>query len=130
MAATDAGDLRSGLGDLVVKQDRLQQEMYQPSVTLGEGWRKFLLTDPTAIHWYDDLSFRRLVYAYIGSAERGGRDLPLREFVQQFRGLSRSAAAKQVCDVFPQVRHLSDLTSQDAVIPRLHKTCGSPPSPV
>ena len=95
--------------------------MYQSSVVLGDGWRKFLPTDATAIHWYDTKAFRRLVYAYIGAAERGGRDLPLREFVRQFRGLGLNAPAKLICDAFPNVRHLSDLTNRDEEIIRLHK---------
>jgi DNA topoisomerase VI subunit B len=97
------------------------QKMYQSSVVLGDGWRKFLPTDATAIHWYDTKAFHQLVYSYIGVAERGGRDLPLREFVRQFRGLGRNAPAKLICDAFPEVRHLSDLTNRDAEIARLHK---------
>jgi hypothetical protein len=34
------------------------EDLYQPSVALLDGWRKFLPTDATAIHWYDLPAFR------------------------------------------------------------------------
>ncbi len=97
------------------------EDLYQPSVALLDGWRKFLPTDATAIHWYDLPAFRHLVYSYIGVAERGGRDLPLRDFVRQFRSLGRSASAKLICDSFPKIRHLSDFINHEDEVDRLYK---------
>jgi hypothetical protein len=85
-------------------------EMYKPTVSFpGDGWSKYLPSDPTSAHWYDVAALERLVFSHIGEAERGGRDLTLREFVTQFRGLSRSDAAKGVTDQFPQIKRLSEL---------------------
>jgi hypothetical protein len=83
-------------------------ETYKSSVTFPEGWRKFLPTDLTSPHWYGPAALRRLVFSHIAHVRRGGRDLPLGEFVRQFRGLSSTAKAKAVLARFADIRHLSD----------------------
>lgn len=72
------------------------------------GWRKFLPQDLTSPHWYDVGAIKRLVFSHVANARRGGRDVPLGEFVRQFRGLSSSAKAKTVCSTLPNIKRLSD----------------------
>jgi DNA topoisomerase VI subunit B len=74
----------------------------------GSGWRKFLPQDLTSPHWYDVGAIKRLVFSHVADARRGGRDVPLGEFVRQFRGLSSSAKAKTVCSTLPNIKRLSD----------------------
>ncbi len=69
-------------------------------------------TDPTSAHWYDVAALTRLVYAHIGNAETGGRDLPVGEFVRQFAGLTSTTKAKRVTAAVGDVRHLSDLAGR------------------
>jgi hypothetical protein len=98
----------------------------------GGGWRKFLPTDPTSPWWYDDAALAKLVFGHIREAERGGRDLTLRDFVRQFRGLSGTARAKTVCDGFPAVKRLVDFRDREADVPLLLEAMRSnsqPPSP-
>jgi len=89
------------------------------SSTSGTSWRKFGPTDPTSAHWYDDETLKKLVFSHIASARRGGRDLPLGEFVRQFRGLSSSAKAKTVCDELENVKRLSDFERGPGKVSRL-----------
>lgn len=83
-------------------------------------WRKFLPTDPTSPWWYTEQDLMRLVYGYLSAIRQGRlRDLSLREFVRQFRGLSGSARAKAVCERLPGVSRLSDLEVRPELIPVL-----------
>lgn len=75
---------------------------------------KYLPSDPTSPHWYDEDAFNRLVHSHIGHHRYdGGDDLHLRAFVRQFKGLSATAKAKAVCDYFPQIKMLSDFGEDD-----------------
>jgi hypothetical protein len=73
-------------------------------------------TDPTSPHWYDETALTRLVFAHIGAARRGGRDLPLGEFIRSFAGLTSSTKAKTVRAALPGVERLSDFESDPAAI--------------
>lgn len=86
---------------------------YQRTVAFPAKWRKFLPSDPTSAHWYDRPALSRLVFSHIAHARNGGRDMTLREFVRQFRGLSGSAKAKAVCDRLPQITRLSDFEGDE-----------------
>jgi hypothetical protein len=61
----------------------------------------------TSPHWYSAAALKRLVFSHIAHGRRGGRDLPLGEFVRQFRGLSSTTKAKAVCAGFGDVTRLS-----------------------
>jgi len=107
-------------------------ETYHALVRCPDPWRKFLPTDLTSAWWYSPESLRRLVFSHIADTRRGGRDLTLREFVRQFRGLSGTAKAKAVCDQFPSVTRLRDLEDTPAVVDRLLQAMqhgASAPSP-
>jgi hypothetical protein len=56
-----------------------------------------------------------LVFSYIGHAEKGGRDLPLGEFIRQFQGLTSTAKAKAVMGRIAGYRftHLSDFKGNE-----------------
>lgn len=87
---------------------------YKP--TAPDAWRKPLPTDPTSAHWYDGPALARLVFAHIGKTRKGGRDVPLGEFVRSFTGLSSTAKAKAVCALLPTITHLSGFEADpDAV---------------
>jgi len=94
-------------------------DLHQPVVQFPGEWRKFLPTDLTSPHWYNGEALRRLVFAEIGRAKLTGRDRPLREFVMDFRGTSRSAQAKAVCDWVPTIGRLSDFETDEDAIDRL-----------
>lgn len=55
---------------------------------------KWVASDPTSIHWYNPEALRGLVAANLKS----GRDITVREFVSEFRGLSSTAKQKAVTD--------------------------------
>jgi hypothetical protein len=106
---------------------------YRPTVAFpGGGWRKFLPTDLTSPWWYDEAALAKLVFGHVSAAERGGRDLTLRDLVRQFRGLSGTAKAKAVCDRFPGVKRLADFLGRELDVARLLEAMRSatePPSP-
>jgi DNA topoisomerase VI subunit B len=63
------------------------------------NWRKWTPSDPTSPHWYDEGRLGRLMAAYVAHAE--DNELPqrtLREFVSEFRGLSGSLKARDICE--------------------------------
>lgn len=87
-------------------------DSYRP--TAGDGWSKPLPTDSTSPWWYDERALGRLVFAHAGAARRGGRDLPLREFVRTFKGLSSTAKAARVTRVLEPITHLSGFERDQA----------------
>ena len=58
------------------------------------AWKKWTPSNPTPPCWYDDARFERLIAAE--THHNGGRTV--REFVSEFRGLSRSATVAAVLD--------------------------------
>lgn len=104
---------------------------YHPTVDAA-SWRKYLPTDLSSAYWYDNASLTKLVFCHIADARRGGRDLTLREFVRQFRGLSGTSKAKAVCDQFIGISRLSDLEGKRDLIPTIledMRTHSKAPSP-
>lgn len=79
---------------------------YKP--TADGSFKKYRPADPTSAHWYSEQALKGLIFAHIADARGGGRDLPLGEFVRQFRGLSSPRKAKKVRAAVPGVGHLSD----------------------
>jgi DNA topoisomerase VI subunit B len=90
-------------------------QIYKPT---NPDLNKYKPTDPTSPHWYDTEALGRLIGAHIGHAIDGGEDLPLGEFVRQFRGLKSTAKAKAVCRHLGRTKHLSDFM-QDGQLDRL-----------
>ncbi|MBA2442525.1 MAG: hypothetical protein H0V53_08990 [Rubrobacter sp.] len=84
--------------------------------TAGEDFKKYRPTDPTSPHWYSDTALKRLVFAHVGDARGGGRDLPLGEFVRQFRGLTSTRKAKTVCSALGEIGHLSGFEERPEAI--------------
>lgn len=75
----------------------------------SEDWRKYKPTDLTSAQWYSPDALKRLVFSHIRHAEScGGRDLPLGEFIRQFKGLSSPSKAKAVRAEMDGIDHLSD----------------------
>lgn len=107
-------------------------EIYQSSVDFPGSWRKWLPTDLTSVHWYALDSIKRLIFSHIAAGQNGGRDLTLREFVRQFRGLSGTGKAKLVCDQFPAISRLSDFASNESLVENFlvaMRQQSTPPSP-
>ena len=96
------------------------EDSYRPTRDPGKRF-KYLPSDPTSPHWYDEDAFGRLVYSHIGHhRHEHGDDLRLREFVRQFKGLSATAKAKAVCDQFPEIMMLSDFEEHAELVGELH----------
>lgn len=55
---------------------------------------KWVASDPTSVYWYSQDALRGLVAANL----KAGRDITVREFVSEFRGLSSTAKQKAVTD--------------------------------
>jgi DNA topoisomerase VI subunit B len=103
------------------KSDELEDgDFYHPTIPFpSQGFRKFLPTDLTSPHWYSVKALERLLFSYIADARNGGRDLPLREFVRQFRGLSGTQKAKVVVAGFPGMKYLSDFEKAPGAVAEL-----------
>ena len=95
-------------------------ETYKPLVSYPEAWTKWLPSDPIPAHWYDEESLRRLIFLNIAKIRRdGGRDLPLGEFIRQFRGLTSTTKAREIAAHFSEIRRLSDFKEYEDVIGNL-----------
>jgi hypothetical protein len=110
---------------------RKTTNLYQATVDYPDGpWRKFSPRDLPSPWWYDEAALGKLIFAYIANGRAGGKDLPLRAFVRQFRGLSRTDAAKTVCDQFPATRRLSDFEAHPeamaALLSVMRETAAAP----
>jgi DNA topoisomerase VI subunit B len=61
-------------------------------------WCKWLPSDPTSPHWYDDGRFERHVAAHVANDQDTGNTTLVREFVGTLRGLSGSGKQKQLLE--------------------------------
>jgi DNA topoisomerase VI subunit B len=107
-------------------------KIYRPTQAFPGSWRKFLPDDLPSPWWFDNSAMNKLVFSHIGAARRGGRDLPLRDFVRQFRGLSGTKKAKLVGEQFPSIHHLSDFAEDKDLVAKLLAAMRNevePPSP-
>ena len=74
----------------------------------------------TSPHWYSAESLKVLVFSHIGHARKGGRDLPLGEFVRQFQGLTSTAKARAVVKQIGEgFTHLSDFAEDEEKVAEL-----------
>lgn len=90
---------------------------FLPTVDFPGGWRKFLPTDLTSPHWYTEEALARLIFAHINAIRQWrAKDLTLRDFVRQFRGLSGTAKAKAVCDRLPEIKRLIDFEARPELV--------------
>jgi hypothetical protein len=94
-------------------------DFYHATVAFPGDWRKCVPSDATSAWWYDAADLKRLVFSHIAETRRGGKDLPLREFVKQFRNLSANAKAKAVCAGVPAITRLTDFETQEDAVHRL-----------
>jgi hypothetical protein len=62
------------------------------------GWNKWLPSEPTSAHWYDGERLTRYMAAHVARDEDRGYRRTVREFISEFRGLSRSGKQKLVLD--------------------------------
>jgi hypothetical protein len=77
-------------------------------------FKKYVPSQPTSPHWYSAESLKVLVFSHIGYARKGGRDLPLGEFVRQFQGLTSTAKARSVVKEMGEgFTHLSDFEGNE-----------------
>ena len=82
-------------------------------------FKKYVPSEPTSPHWYSPESLKVLVFSHIAHASKGGRDLPLGEFVRQFAGLTSTKKAKAVCSQLPGFTHLSDFEEDENAVAEL-----------
>lgn len=96
-----------------------------PTVAFPGGWRKFLPSDPTPAHWYNQQEFARL--AHLSAAAHPDR--PLGHFIAEFKNLSRNARAlAKACPA----KTLCEWVADSARIADLHaamKSAADPPRP-
>jgi DNA topoisomerase VI subunit B len=78
--------------DLLIHGERTIMEATTPE------WRKWLPTDPTSAHWYNQERLETLIGYCIAGERDGARVRSVREFVSEFRGLSSTGKQKQVSE--------------------------------
>jgi DNA topoisomerase VI subunit B len=100
--------------------DSEEAEIYKST---HEGpFKKYVPSQPTSPHWYRTESLKVLVFSHIGHASKGGRDLPLGEFVRQFQGLTSTAKARTVVKQMGEgFTHLSDFKGSEEKVGELLK---------
>lgn len=63
-------------------------------------WKKWGPTDPTSPHWYTTATLRTLIAGYLSREQGGGESRTVREFISEFRGLSRPDKQKELPEKF------------------------------
>ena len=63
-----------------------------------QDWKKWGPRNPTSSHWYDDARLQRYLAAHVARDRDLGRHRTVREFISEFRGLSRSAVQRKVLE--------------------------------
>ena len=79
-------------------------------------WKKWRPNELTSAHWYELEHLERLIGAYVTHGQNQGTDRSVREFVREFRGLTRSAKLKEVLEATGLARmNLSGLVNGDGL---------------
>ena len=60
------------------------------------SWEKWRPRNPTSAHWYDKTRLQRYLAAHVARDRDRKRQRTVREFIGEFRGLSRSAVQRKV----------------------------------
>jgi hypothetical protein len=84
---------------------RMGEKVYEAS---DVNWKKWGPTDPTSPHWYTTETLRALIAGYISREQNGGPARTIREFISEFRGLSRTDKQKELPEKFKDF-YLHDL---------------------
>lgn len=92
-----------------VGSTKLEYEATDPS------WQKWRPNDFTSPLWYSTEDLKKLVLSHVALVQDGARNLTLREFVAQFRGITSTAKQKAVTANFPAIKRLSDFVSDEDV---------------
>jgi hypothetical protein len=133
-------DLYKSMRNLVI-----DYAAFNPHATLKMGdevfeasdphWKKWKPTDPTSPHWYNTETLRTLIAGYISKEQNGGPGKTVREFISEFRGLSRPDKQKELPEKFKDF-HLRDFVrDRDIDIGRVKelleamKGLSAPPKP-
>lgn len=104
------------------------ESIFEKTADFTNGYRKHVPDDLTSPYWYTAGDMQRLVFAYINA----GRDLTLREFVRQFRGLTGTGKQKMVAEMLPSISKLSDFENDPDRVALLHRAmqeAATPPKP-
>ncbi len=87
-------------------------------------FRKWVPSQPTSPRWYSEERFARLIGNFVADAEdRGVACLSVRDFIGQFRGLSATAKARDICELagIPKGAVLADICRDAVACGRLHR---------
>jgi DNA topoisomerase VI subunit B len=74
---------------------KYEDRTWKPTMT---DWQKWKTNNPTSPHWYTAEQLRNLIAAYLNAERESNISRTVREFVSEFRGLSRTATQKTVCE--------------------------------
>ena len=88
-------------------QDRIvprlaNYRLLNPHVAIGQhapgnvAWVKWWPSDPISPHWYEPEQFTGLIAAYLSAEQDGAPVRHVRDFVANFRGLSRTVRRKEI----------------------------------
>ena len=82
---------------LTVVWDRASSDPVQLTIPATDSaWRKWRPSHPTSPYWYDEARLARLIIAY--AQDRGAPCRTVADFVREFRGLSSTAKARDICE--------------------------------
>jgi hypothetical protein len=60
------------------------------------AWVKWKPRNPTSAHWYNEARLQRYLAAHVAWDRKRGQHRTVRDFISEFRGLSRSAVQREV----------------------------------
>jgi len=88
-----------------------KSQIFKQTVDFPNGWSKYIPTHPTSPWWYTEDDLKKLIFAYIGVIEERLKDIKLRDYLRQFKGLT-GAKTGMICKEFNDIQHLSDFKNK------------------
>lgn len=85
---------------------------YEPT---NPSWTKWRPNDFTSPLWYTVEDLKKLIRSHISLIQDRGKDLTLREFVAQFRGITSTAKQKSITEQLPEIKRLSQFVDGNDV---------------
>jgi hypothetical protein len=100
---------RLGVDHGVDHGESAKTEIAETHLPSDVSYKKFMPNNPLVVHWFGMGDFARLVKHLVS---HGKGDMPLGEFLKDFRGFSSRAKASKVRKSVSDVRTLADLTDE------------------
>ncbi len=90
-----------------IYSDDERTKEYEPMIDSSTKWSKYLPTERIPPRWYSESIFNKLIKSSLDHNRR----ITLKAFVGSFKGITERNKINLICDEFPNVKYLAQLSS-------------------